>query len=91
MAANNRDMPQGFPEPKKAPADPVKPLREGIKVMAKGIGFFRGIRYKYGEEFIVPSLDKVGSWMRCVEPEAHKEHMEFLRNEAKKLKEQAGR
>lgn len=52
----------------------------GIEVVALREGFFNSRRIKEGQVFMVSSESKLGSWMKCTNPEAQKVH-------AKKMKD----
>ena len=54
-----------------------KLLGSGVEVVALQAGFFKSVRKSPGDKFFVPSLDKVGSWMRCVDPRAEEQAQEL--------------
>lgn len=63
---------------------PKKSLKE-IEVVALRLGFYKQERKMEGDAFTVPSLDKVGTWMKCVDPQLEKQHLALQkqRNAAK--------
>jgi len=61
----------------------------GVEVVALGKGFFRNSRKKLGDKFLVPSLDLVGDWMRCTDPEVEKQHQNLIKERKAKLAEAA--
>lgn len=67
---------------KPAESDSVKvmpPLsKNGIEVMALRAGFFKNARKNEGDKFTVPSMSKVGTWMKCVDPILEKEHQALM-------------
>lgn len=71
-------------------ANSIKVMPEvegGIEVMAINDGFFRNHRKKPGDMFKIPSIDKVGRWMKCIEPHWEKEKEKFLKDKIKYLEE----
>lgn len=67
----------------------VAPVSGGVEVVALGKGFFRNGRKKIGDRFVVPSLDQVGDWMKCVDKDAEAQHQEAIKYRKAKLKEAA--
>jgi hypothetical protein len=63
----------------------LKPMPVGIEVVAIRPGFFKNRRMNVGEIFTVKSMEKVGAWMKCTDPELEKQHQAL----AKKKKENA--
>lgn len=63
----------------------VKPLaKSGIEVVALRAGFFKQMRYKEGDKFIIKSLDQVGEWMKCLDPVEENKRLEKYKEKAKK-------
>lgn len=59
--------------PKTSEKPPVVAHSQGIQVVALRAGFFGARRRKVGDKFLVPSLDKVGTWMQCFDSKAEAE------------------
>ena len=57
-----------------------------IEVRAKRLGFYDNERKMVGDVFTVPSMDMVGNWMECVDPELEKIHQEMMVERKRKLK-----
>lgn len=55
------------------PQAQVKPANKGIEVVATRAGFFKNVRYNAGDKFMIPSLEKAGSWMKCTDAVAEKQ------------------
>lgn len=70
-----------------APVEAAKEEKQVILVTALRKGFYGGMRIKEGDQLTVESLDKVGSWMKIVDPKLRKQHEENLK--AKKKEELA--
>jgi hypothetical protein len=62
-------------------AAPVVP--SGIKVVALRAGFFNNLRKVEGDEFEVPSVEKLGAWMKCVDPKAEALRQKHLKEKKK--------
>lgn len=72
-----KDMPQ-MPQPsEQSEGKPIVPRR--IDVVAIKLGFFEGGRRAVGSKFSVPSMEKLGSWMKCVDPVLEKRHQEMMK------------
>lgn len=56
-----------------------------IEVVALRKAFYGGVRIKENDKLTIESFDKVGSWMKIVDPKVRKEYEAFLK--AKKLEE----
>lgn len=63
----------------------VKAPKKGIKVKATRMGFYLNVRRKTGEIFEVQSMDKLGTWMQCLDPAQEKERQAMLREKKKAL------
>ncbi len=73
-----------------AEAAPVKvKAGKGIQVMALRAGFYKQMRKGEGDMFEVADMEKVGSWMRCVDPRLEAEHQKILK--AKKEEQKAAK
>lgn len=55
-------------------AEVIESKPVSIEVIAMGPGFFKQGRKKEGDRFTVDSFDKLGSWMKCVDPVMQKKH-----------------
>lgn len=65
--------------PKKAYTGP-----RDIQVVALAKGFFDQHRKNEDDEFVVPTMKQLGSWMKCKDPKIQRMHEEATR--VKKLK-----
>lgn len=68
-------------QPKADSVKEIPPEKKGpaaITVVALGSGFFRQSRKNVGDIFVVPSMEKVGDWMRCEDPEKEKIHQQMM-------------
>lgn len=93
---NNRDIPDmpsvekpEVVEKKIQPVLPPEPKREEekpaeIEVEALRAGFFNCERKKEGDRFMVASIEKVGSWMRCLDRKAQGLHEKQMAAKRKK-------
>ena len=81
----NQEGSEVAPEAPKAPEKKTKPA--GIEVLATRAGFFRGIRYKEGDRFLIPGVDKLGQWMRYADNRLEAERQREIK--AKKAKEKS--
>ncbi len=72
-------------EPKESDSVKVVPpkSKNGVKVMALRNGFIKNCRKVEGDEFFVESIEKAGSWVKCVDPELEKQHLAFLKERNK--------
>jgi hypothetical protein len=61
---------------------PLSGQRE-VRVKALRDGFYKQRRFKEGDEFTVPSLSKVGSWMKCLDPVLEKESQQLQKEKRK--------
>ena len=52
----------------------AKPVAGGIAVVAVKPGFYRNSRKAVGDKFTVPNEGVLGSWMKCIDPQAQKAH-----------------
>ena len=68
----------------------VSSRKGGIAVVAIYPGFYENVRREIGAKFFVPSLDKVGSWMKCKDPDAEKQHQVLLKQKKEKKRKPAG-
>ncbi len=68
----------GAKAPEPSSVKVVAPSKSGIEVVALRAGFFQNTRKSEGERFIVPSMDKVGTWMKCVDKKAEELHQEQI-------------
>lgn len=50
-----------------------------IKVVALRKGFYNQHRLKDGEEFTVKKFDELGEWMKCLDPDLQKKHLENIK------------
>jgi hypothetical protein len=66
-----------IPQNSAAPVD-HKAASSGILVRALGPGMFDNHRKIEGMEFSVPSMDQLGSWMLCLDPEVQKKHQALM-------------
>ncbi len=67
------------------PAESSKEVvRKPIDVIALRDGFFKQIRRKENDKFQVPSMDKVGKWMKCLDPALEKKHQEMMKAKSRK-------
>lgn len=96
MAENNR----GFPEPKPRPEianmgsskdsstsiKTVVPTQSGIEVVALRAGYFNHARRSEGDKFTVPTMNHVGTWMRCVDAKAEAQHQETMKQQRAAVK-----
>lgn len=61
-----------------------------IEVEAIAKGMWQQRRMMPGDRFFVPRMDKVGNWMKCVDPDLEKEHQALMKQrkqaEREKLK-----
>lgn len=90
MAENNRfpkleakvevsNVGSGAKAPESSSVKTVAKHDSGIEVIAIRAGFFQNSRKNEGDRFIVPSMDKVGSWMKCTDSGAEKLHQEDMK------------
>lgn len=63
--------------------EPVKQASSGIKVVALRAGFWNQMRKVEGDEFEVPSMEKLGSWMKCMDPKVEMLHQKYLKDKKK--------
>lgn len=52
--------------------------KTGIKVIATRAGFFNQHRKAEGDKFSVPTMEKLGDWMKCVDPVLEKKRKELI-------------
>jgi len=57
---------------------PLVPSTGRIEVVAMRPGFFNQHRKAEGAKFSVPSIEKCGEWMQCVDPIMEKKRVEFF-------------
>jgi hypothetical protein len=62
-----------------------EPVPSAIEVVALRNGFWKNSRKVEGDAFSVPSMEKVGEWMRCVDPKAEQLHQKMMRERKKSL------
>ena len=65
----------------------VEVKQKGIEVVALRSGFYKGSRRVEGDKFTVPSLDKVGTWMKCIDEKLEVEHQKLIKDKKKALAE----
>lgn len=65
----------------------VEVKQKGIEVVALRAGFYKGSRRVQGDKFVVSSLDKVGTWMKCVDEKLEVEHQKLIKEKKKALAE----
>lgn len=70
------------------PPIPPKPPKRGIDVIATRSGFIHNERKSEGDRFTVESMDKLGSWMQCVDPVMEKKHQEAMYERNRKLRKE---
>jgi len=58
--------------------------KKGIDVVATRAGFFGNRRIAIGQKFVVKTLEGLGLWMKCEDPELEKKRVKIL--EDKKIK-----
>lgn len=58
---------------------PKQPKSGAIEVVAIAHGFYKNMRKVPGEVFMVPSMEKLGAWMKCTDKELEKKHQEAIR------------
>lgn len=79
-----------MPPPPEAPeAPPVAPKKvysgpKDIQVVAIAKGFYDQHRKNEGDEFVVPTMKQLGSWMKCKDPKIQRMHEEAIRIKRKK-------
>ena len=56
-----------------------KTASSGIEVVALRKGFYNQLRISEGAKFTVTSMEKLGEWMRCVDPTIEKAHQKMIR------------
>lgn len=75
-------------EPSEVELSPAPKKAKAVEVVAIRAGFINNHRKKEGDVFMVPSMSKVGTWMRCTDPALEKEHQVMMKELPKKqLKE----
>lgn len=74
--------PNSFEMVEKPVAMPAEPKM--IEVMAMRPGFFKQIRRKVGDKFMVSDMSKVGEWMKCMDKELEKKHQDMMREKKRK-------
>lgn len=84
----------GEPGSAKVDAQPEKQpgkirIPEKIEVIAIGLGFYAPDRKQVGDRFFVPSMEKVGSWMKCVDPALEALHLRMMKEKRQKVNSQA--
>lgn len=57
------------------------PKSGGIKVVALRAGYINSCRKVEGDHFEVPNMQKVGSWMKCVDPKLEAEHQRLMKEQ----------
>jgi len=60
-----------------------------VRVIALGVGFYKQLRKKAGDAFVVDTLADVGSWMKCEDPVLEKKHQELMRERKRVARAQA--
>ena len=66
---------------------PVAPPVKSSEIMVKANrqGFYKNVRRQVGDEFSIPSLDKLGEWMTCVDPKLEMEHKRRIKEKKNKI------
>lgn len=63
----------------------ILPSKGGIEVVALRNGWHNHSRRTEFEKFFVSGMKALGSWMKCTDPEAEKQHQEtMLKNKVKR-------
>lgn len=62
----------------------VKLSKNGIEVVALRKGFYNQHRIRENDLFLVKSFEELGEWMKCVDPDLQKKHLENLKNKKAK-------
>jgi hypothetical protein len=57
---------------------PVVP-KKGIEVVVTRKGIWQGCRKHEGDVLFIPVMEKVGEWMKCVDPELEKQHIAMMK------------
>jgi hypothetical protein len=55
-----------------------------IEVVAMRPGFFKQIRRKVGDKFVVSDMSKVGEWMKCTDRDLEKKRQEMVLQKKRK-------
>lgn len=76
--------PAPIPQAPKAPQK-QRAVFGDLEVVALSPGFYDGKRRAKGDKFTLKPNGKPGSWMRCVDPQAQKEHEARLKEKHKVL------
>ncbi len=58
--------------------------KSGIEVVALRNGFYNQHRLVEGNVFVVKSFEDLGEWMKCIDPDLQKKHLENLKNKKAK-------
>lgn len=66
--------------------DPAPPKSKTIEVIATRDGYINGHRIPTGMRFKVSSMEKVGEWMKCVDPKLELEHQKIMKEKAQRRK-----
>lgn len=85
QVANARPNTAPVPPSNTAKVPDIQPVggHRPVEVIATRDGFYRQRRMVEGVRFTVPSMAKVGSWMKCVDPVLEKEHQKILAEKRK--------
>lgn len=65
----------------------VPQVKGEIEVVAARPGFYNHSRRVEGDVFTVPSMEKVGNWMKCTDPVLEKQHQEMMKKAKRKAME----
>ncbi len=79
-------LPNSAEESAEKEVKPKKSVRK-IEVVALRAGFWKNQRKNEGDLFEVESMEKVGDWMKCLDPVHEKQHLAM----AKERKQKAAR
>ncbi len=53
--------------------------KKGLEVVALRKGFYNQHRLREGDSFTIKSFEDLGDWMKCVDPDLQKKHLENLK------------
>lgn len=91
-------MPLPLPKPPEAAVEAVevaaveeqapeaKPVDRPVEVVALRAGFYQRERKVEGDKFMVASMQKLGDWMKCVDPKLEKLHQAAIKEKKAKLR-----
>lgn len=87
MAKSEMPSPVGIESHSEVSIPKAEVKQKGIEVVALRSGFYKGSRRVEGDKFTVPSLDKVGTWMKCLDEKLEVEHQKLIKDKKKALAE----